>query len=102
MQITTRLAVSVGGNWSAAEAWPVLAVHANLLPNGKVMAWDATPDDFDEDPHTARWYSSVAALPNGEMLTLGGSYSPNPLAEVFQLDQRWRALPLQPPYSLKW
>jgi len=178
-QVTTRMSAAAGGSWSAAEAWPLLAVHANLLPTGKVLAWDATPDDFDEDPHTAssvttrvtlwdpqtnthastnnntdtdlfcagsaqlwdgrvlfaggdsgvsgrngplsntniydpernvweraenmhaaRWYSSVAALPNGEMLTLGGSYSPNPMAEVFQLDQRWRALPLQPPYSL--
>ncbi len=170
---------SQGGSWSEPEPWPVLAVHANLLPNGRVLAWDATPDDFDEDPHTtqnfttrvtvwdpesnqhlaanndtdtdlfcagsaqlwdgrvlfaggdseragrngplsnsnlydpwtntwkrtdnmmaARWYSSVAALPNGEMLTLGGSYSPQPLGEVFQLDQRWRALDLLPPYSL--
>lgn len=176
---TPRMAASDGGHWSPAEAWPVLAVHATLLPTGNVIAWDATPDDFDEDPHTAssvttrvtlwdpqtnthsntnnntdtdlfcagsahlwdgrvlfaggdsgvsgrngplsntniydpernvweraenmhaaRWYSSLAALPNGEMLTLGGSYSPTPLAEVFQLDQRWRALPIQPPYSL--
>lgn len=168
-----------GGAWSDIAPWPVLAVHANLLPNGKVLAWDATPDDFDEDPHisasvttrvtvwdpetnehleannntdtdlfcagsahlwdgrvlfaggdsepngqngplsntniydpvtntweradnmsAARWYSSVAALPNGEMLTLGGSYSPNPLAEVFQFDKRWRSLNLAPPYSL--
>ena len=177
--ITTRMSAAAGGQWSAAESWPVLAVHAALLPNGKVIAWDATPDDFDEDPHTAssvttrvtlwdpetnthtstnndtdtdlfcagsahmwdgrilfaggdsgnsgrngplsnaniynpdsntwervdnmhapRWYSSVAALPNGEMLTLGGSYSPTPLAEVFQLDQHWRDLPIVPPYSL--
>lgn len=168
-----------GGSWSDVEPWPVLAVHANLLPNGKVLAWDATPDDFDEDPHTAesyttrvtvwdpvtkehlrannntdtdlfcagsaqlwdgrvlfaggdsepnglngplsntniydyvtnaweradnmaaaRWYSSVAALSNGEMLTFGGSFSPNPIGEVFQLDKRWRSLDLKPPYSL--
>lgn len=174
-----RMSSSAGGFWSPAEAWPVLAVHAALLPNGKVIAWDATPDDFDEDPHTAssvttrvtlwdpvtnthsntnnntdtdlfcagsahmwdgrilfaggdgavsgrngplsnaniynpssntwervdnmhapRWYSSVAALPNGELLTMGGSYSPTPLAEVFQLDKHWRALPIVPPYSL--
>lgn len=173
------LPAAAGGLWSEPEAWPVLAVHANLLPTGKVLAWDATPDDFDEDPHTtenyttrvtlwdpvthshvqtnnntdtdlfcagsahlwdgrvlfaggdsepngrngplsntnlydpwtntweradnmsaARWYSSVTALPNGEMLTLGGSYSPQPLAEVFQLDQRWRDLHINPPYSL--
>lgn len=179
IQRSNVLPSSEGGQWSGVQNWPVLAVHANLLPNGKVLAWDATPDDFDQDPHTtenyttrvtvwdpidnshlhanndtdtdlfcagsaqlwdgrvlfaggdsekegkngplsnanvydpvtnswervdnmhaARWYSSVAALPNGEMLTLGGSYSPNPLAEVFQFDQRWRPLSVQAPYSL--
>jgi len=177
--VSARLSSTAGGSWSAVEDWPVLAVHATLLPNGKVLAWDATPDDFDEDPHTAssvttrvtlwdpvlgthsaanndtdtdlfcagsahlwdgrilfaggdsepsgrngpltnaniydaetnqwerttnmqaaRWYSSVTPLANGEMLTLGGSYSPNPLAEVFQLDEQWRSLDLQPPFSL--
>jgi len=176
---SVRMASSRGGQWSEVVEWPLLAVHASLLPNGKVLAWDATPDDFDEDPHTAssyttrvtvwdpllgthtaanndtdtdlfcagsahlwdgrvlfaggdsepsgrngplsntnvydpidnswqrmsnmhaaRWYSGVTPLANGEMLTLGGSYSPNPLAEVFQLDQTWRRLDLQPPYSL--
>ena len=177
--VSARLTSFGGGSWSSVEDWPVLAVHATLLPNGKVLAWDATPDDFDEDPHTAssvttrvtlwdpvlgthssanndtdtdlfcagsahlwdgrilfaggdsepngrngplvnsniydastnqwertvnmqaaRWYSSVTPLANGEMLTLGGSYSPNPLAEVFQLDEQWRPLDLQPPFSL--
>ncbi len=159
------------GQWSDVVSWPVVAVHANLLPNGKVLAWDATPDDFDDDPHTTenfttrvtlwdpidgthvatnnntnadlfcagsahlwdgrilfaggdsgvdrlngplpntsiydyvtntwrqtadmaapRWYSSVAALANGEMLTLGGTYEPTPLAEVFQFNETWRPL----------
>lgn len=162
---------SQGGQWSAVYDWPLVAVHAALLPNGKVLAWDATPDDSDDDPHTTdnyttrvtlwdpiadthqatnndtdtdlfcagsahlwdgrilfaggdggragangplansniynpvtntwhrtenmnapRWYSSVAALSNGEMLTLGGTYEPSPLGEVFQFDQTWRAL----------
>ena len=38
---------NVVGEWSGVYDWPVLAVHATLLPNGKVLAWDATPDDFD-------------------------------------------------------
>ena len=162
---------SVGGRWSDVYDWPLVAVHAALLPNGKVLAWDATPDDSDDDPHTTdnyttrvtlwnpidnthvptnndtdtdlfcagsahlwdgrilfaggdggragangplansniynpvsntwhrtenmnapRWYSSVAALSNGEMLTLGGTYEPSPLGEVFQFDQTWRPL----------
>lgn len=162
---------AVGGKWGDVYDWPLVAIHAALLPNGKVLAWDATPDDADDDPHTTdnyttrvtlwdpvtdihvetnndtdtdlfcagsahlwdgrivfaggdgaragangplansniynpvsntwhrtenmnapRWYSSVAALSNGEMLTLGGRYEPSPLGEVFQFDQTWRAL----------
>jgi len=41
-----------GGLWSAVEPWPLVAIHAALLPNGKVLAWDATPDDADEDPRS--------------------------------------------------
>lgn len=166
-----QINVSVGGQWSAVYDWPLVAIHAALLPNGKVLAWDATPDDSDDDPHTTdnyttrvtlwdpvtdthvqtnndtdtdlfcagsahlwdgrilfaggdggragangplansniynpvsntwhrtenmiapRWYSSVAALSNGEMLTFGGTYDPVPLAEVFKFDQTWRGL----------
>jgi len=165
-----------GGLWSAVEPWPLVAIHAALLPNGKVLAWDATPDDADEDPHTTdnfttrvtlwdpitglhvetnndtdsdlfcagsahlwdgrilfaggdsgtagtnaplsntnlydpetntwrrapnmhspRWYSSVAVLGNGEMLTFGGAFLPMPAGEVFQFDQTWRALPITNP-----
>ena len=166
------------GQWSPVRDWPLLAVHAALLPTGRVLAWDATPDDFDEDPHTAenyttrvtswdprtglheatfndtdtdlfcagsallwdgrvlfaggdggrsgkngplsnsnlydpwtnrwsrtddlvapRWYSSVAALSNGEMLTFGGTYSPTPIAEVFQFNKQWRPLPITTPFT---
>ncbi len=165
-----------GGLWSEVQPWPLVAVHAALLPNGKVLAWDATPDDADDDPHTTdnyttrvtlwdpitnehvatnndtdtdlfcagsahlwdgrvlfaggdsgragangplsntniydpetntwrrapdmqapRWYSSVAALGNGEMLTFGGGYLPTPAGEVFQFDQTWRPLPIRNP-----
>lgn len=173
------MAPSLGGQWSPVYDWPLVAVHANLLFNGKVLAWDATPDDSDDDPHTTenyttrvtlwdpitnthtatnndtdtdlfcagsahlwdgrvvfaggdggragangplsnsniynptsntwhrtanmnapRWYSSVAALSNGELLTFGGSYTPTPIAEVFQFDQTWRALPFDLPESM--
>jgi len=166
------------GRWSAVDDWPLLAVHAALLPTGRVLAWDATPDDFDDDPHTTenyttrvtswdpltnahaatdngtdtdlfcagsallwdgrvlfaggdggrsgkngplsnsnlydpytnrwtrtddlaapRWYSSVAALGNGEMLTFGGTYSPTPIAEVFQFNKQWRPLPISTQFT---
>ena len=28
------------GQWSAVSNWPLVAVHANLLPTGDVLAWD--------------------------------------------------------------
>lgn len=174
-----RTDASQYGSWSEVVKWPVLAVHAALLPNGRVMAWDATPDDFDDDVQTTdnfttrvtvwdpetglhfetpndtnadlfcagsahtwdgrvlfaggdsgregrngplsntslydpwtntwsqtdsmsapRWYSSVAALSNGELLTFGGTYSPDPIAEVFQFNQQWRDLPLRVPFTV--
>jgi len=176
----TTMNPSVGGKWGAVYDWPLVAVHAALLPNGKVLAWDATPDDSDDDPHTTdnyttrvtlwdpqtnthvstnndtdtdlfcagsahlwdgrilfaggdggragdngplvnsniynpvsntwhrtenmnapRWYSSVAALANGEMITFGGAYEPSPIAEVFQFDQTWRPLIGEYPLFIK-
>jgi len=167
------------GQWSEVDQWPLLAVHATLLPTGDVLAWDATPDDFDDNPHTTnnyttrvtvwdpvtnthlaanndtnadlfcagsaqlwdgrvvfaggdsgkqgrngplsnssiydpwtntwrqtdnlnapRWYSSNAALSNGELLTFGGTYSPTPLAEVLQFNKQWRPLPLETQYTI--
>lgn len=168
---TPTMSPVLGGSWSPVFDWPIVAVHAALLPNGKVLSWDATPDDSDLDPHTndnnttrvtlwdpetnshistnndtdtdlfcagsahlwdgrilfaggdagkggsnaplsntniyspvtntwhraanmnaPRWYSSVAALSNGEMLTMGGSPQKELVSEVFQFDQTWRAL----------
>jgi len=176
LQAAPVVSPAIGGYWSELEEWPLVAVHAALLPNSKVLAWDATPDDSDDDPHTTdnfttrvtlwdpatgehvatnndtdtdlfcagsahlwdgrvlfaggdsgtagangplsntniydpvtntwrrapnmnapRWYSSVAALGNGEMLTFGGSYYPEPAGEVFQFDQTWRPLPITNP-----
>jgi len=161
----------LGGSWSPVYDWPIVAVHAALLPTGKVLSWDATPDDSDDDPETndisttrvtlwdplsnthvatnndtdtdlfcagsahlwdgrilfaggdggragtnaplshsniyepatntwrrtdnmnaPRWYASVAALSNGEMLAFGGGYEEDVVSEVFQFDQTWRAL----------
>ena len=168
---------AAAGAWSNVFEWDIVAVHATLLPNGKVLVWDATPDDFDGvdlpdrttitrvrlwdpasraiqpinynqsdlfcagsshlwdgrvlftggdtgkqginkgdtqstiyDPYSntwektgdmqaPRWYASVVSLPNGEMLTLGGtnlapfSKPTNYVySEVFQFDKTWRAL----------
>jgi hypothetical protein len=180
---TTLGAPALFGQWSDVQPWPVIPIHANLMPNGKVIAWDATPDDFDDDPHTTenyttrvtvwdpqrntfisanndtnadlfcagsshlwdgriifaggdsgigglngplsntsiydpdtntweqmedmaapRWYSSNAALANGETLTYAGTYAPAPVAEVFQHDETWRSLgiPTLPELSINY
>jgi N-acetylneuraminic acid mutarotase len=33
----------VVGKWSAVYDWPVVAIHATLLPGGKVLAYDSVP-----------------------------------------------------------
>lgn len=40
------------GQWSDVFEWDVVAIHATLLPTGKVLVWDATPDDFDQNQAT--------------------------------------------------
>ncbi|HYF38268.1 MAG TPA: hypothetical protein VD930_01180, partial [Gemmatimonadales bacterium] len=130
-EYTDELAARVG-SWTPPLAWPVVAVHLHLLPDGRVLSWGRTgnpqlyqPADgsFTEAPvetqvfcagHTflpdgrllvsgghlddklglrdanifgsagqswltvppmsfARWYPTSTTLPNGEVLTLGGT-----------------------------
>jgi Domain of unknown function (DUF1929)/Carbohydrate binding domain/Kelch motif len=35
------------GKWSDVQAWPLLAIHASLLPTGEVLAWDSNNDDIE-------------------------------------------------------
>jgi hypothetical protein len=32
---------NAAGQWGAIMSWPLVAVHMNLLPNGKLLLWDA-------------------------------------------------------------
>src|SRR4051812_38955681 len=36
------------GQWGPVVNWPVVAVHAALLPNGKVLAYDSMGDNATE------------------------------------------------------
>ena len=147
---------AVAGQWAAPFTWPALAIHANLLPNGKVLTWGRSdrepvlwdpstnsfgsaarpvdlfcsghallPDgrlfvagghsgidnqgirssqtyDFATNSWTAgpdmrngRWYPSVLALANGEMLTISGGDTAkalNTIPEVRTTGGTWRAL----------
>jgi hypothetical protein len=43
----------VGGSWSGVQQWPVAAIHASLLTNGKVLAFDTVDDRL---PQSQRSY----------------------------------------------
>jgi uncharacterized repeat protein (TIGR01451 family) len=74
------------GQWSAVQNWPIVAVHANLLPTGDVLAWT----DYTTNSGAQIWrrgtttfvpktYSPVslfcaghAWLSDGRLMVLGG------------------------------
>jgi YVTN family beta-propeller protein len=37
---------AIYGEWSDVIEWPHISVHAGMLPSGKILTYDATPDDF--------------------------------------------------------
>ena len=73
------------GKWSAPFAWPVVAVHLHLLPNGKVLSWGKTGTPQLWNPSTKAftaapspsWLfcSGHAFLPDGRLLVNGGHQS---------------------------
>jgi Galactose oxidase-like, Early set domain/Fibronectin type III domain/Kelch motif len=53
---------SLIGAWSAVQTWPIVSVHASLLPTGKVIFYSFSDDARLWDPSTG---SIVAAAPVG-------------------------------------
>jgi NPCBM/NEW2 domain/Domain of unknown function (DUF1929) len=85
----TVSAVSSLGRWDPPFAWPVVAIHASVLPNGKVITWNAgeqptqvtKADLFDPASgshtlvpiNTANVFcSGHTFLPDGRLLVAGG------------------------------
>jgi len=85
------------GSWSGVRPWPVIAVNAHLLPNGKVLSWEEGEAGFNPgageitgfskasvwDPATDRFTDvrnnttnvfagGHAFLPDGRLLVTGG------------------------------
>ncbi len=158
-------AVATQGSWTSPTPWPIVAIHAALLPNGKVMTWGRTEIVPAEEPiiwdpvadpnaqhpqpqfpvatnpfcaghalmpdgrllvaggrlaidesgppraftfstatsswtqlpnmRAGRWYPTVTALANGEMLVESGTDSlknDNIIPEVLQTNGTWREL----------
>ncbi|HEU5303721.1 MAG TPA: galactose oxidase early set domain-containing protein, partial [Gemmatimonadales bacterium] len=85
------------GKCSAPFPWPIIAVHLNLLPNGKVLSWGEVGDPYVWDPSaksftvvpvaTELFCAGHAFLPDGRLLVTGGHYSDDqglPDANIFQ------------------
>ena len=73
------------GQWSAASNWPLVAVHAILLPTGNVLAWDgadqhgaafiwqpATNSFTSRNPPDNIFCAGHCLLPDGRVLVVGG------------------------------
>jgi hypothetical protein len=79
---------SVVGQWSAVQTLPIVAVHAHLLPTGKVLFYPYTDDPHLWDPATGTITSVALAgyntfctghvfLADGRLLVAGGHISNN-------------------------
>ncbi|HVF58023.1 MAG TPA: DUF4082 domain-containing protein [Pyrinomonadaceae bacterium] len=56
---------SIVGQWSAPMSWPAIAVHAHLLPNGRVLFWGRDQDaagDVDNKTQTYIWNPANGAI----------------------------------------
>ncbi|MGH7830350.1 MAG: galactose oxidase-like domain-containing protein, partial [Candidatus Binatia bacterium] len=59
------------GQWSAVMVWPIIAIHAHLLPTGKVMATDGLSINL-WDPATGNL--TTPALPGYDIFCSGHSF----------------------------
>ncbi len=94
------------GQWGPLTSWPIIAVHAHLLPNGKVLIWDAdvtraqirvwdpATNTFTGNlptPNTNVFCSGHSFLADGRLLVAGGqlgiNYGPgSPNTNIFDFN----------------
>ena len=73
------------GQWGPLLTWPIVAVHSNLLYNGKLLQWDgwSTPEPTTLYDPAAQTFTTITApssifcagnvqLPDGRILVAGG------------------------------
>jgi hypothetical protein len=102
------------GEWSAPFAWPVVAVHVQLLPDGRVLSWGRVGDPQVWDPSTGGFTGVPSAthlfcaghsfLADGRLLVTGGHLSDNhglPDANLFDpVTTTW--IPVTPMAHGRW
>jgi hypothetical protein len=78
--------LSVMGQWSSAQNWPIVSVHTHLLPTGKVFFYGYSDDAYFWDPATGAitaapkagyntFCSGHSFLSDGRLLISGGHIS---------------------------
>ena len=97
------------GEWDPPFAWPVVAVHLHLLPDGKVLSWGAVGEPQVWDPATGHFASAPSAtmlfcsghafMADGRLLVTGGHITEHhglPDANIFDpVSETWtRAAPM--------
>ena len=102
---------SVSGAWSSVVSWPIVAVHMNLLPNGKVLAWGSkesgVPQVWNPVTNVFTPYQSPALLfcaghsflADGRLLVIGGHIIGDhglPNVTAFSQTTGWSSLPPMP------
>ena len=92
--VTTSVSVAVTvrattaadiGQWPAPATWPLVAIHATLLPTGDVLAWDgpnqkaaafvwrpSTNSFTSKNPPDNIFCAGHCLLPDGRLLVVGG------------------------------
>jgi hypothetical protein len=80
-------ATSAAGQWSAPFSWPIVALHATLLHNGKVLSWGKYGAPYLWNPATGDFTAlsnpywifcaGHSLLPDGRVLAAGGHISDN-------------------------
>ena len=86
VSVTVRATtVAEVGQWSAPSNWPLVAIHATLLPTGDVLAWDgpnqkgaafvwrpSTNTFTSKNPPDNIFCAGHCLLPDGRLLVVGG------------------------------